>query len=728
MPTSSQSTPPGSPTEKAQPQFEELPAAPRYESSVGLLRKILFGDALSAAHAGHQKLPKFLALPIFSSDALSSVAYATEAILGVLALTSTGAMHESVGIAIAICTLIIIVTASYTQVIFAYPNGGGAYPVGKENLGTTAALIAGAALLVDYILTVAVSVASGVDAVSSFSSDNRLEWIRETGFFVHAHTVEVCIFCTLLIMVANLRGVKESGMAFAFPAYAFIISFVILIVVGATGYFTHQIIPPSVTQFNVNAAAHSIKVGTQLVGWYLLLQAFSSGCTALTGLEAISNTTPLFREPQAKNAAQTMGIMALIAVFFFFGITYLADVFRTIPIDSTAVDYQTIISQLGHQVFDSSWAWWFYYVIQISTAIILVLAANTAFAGFPQLASMLAKDKFLPRQLASIGDRLVFANGIVVLAVMSCLLIGIFRGNVYELIPLYAVGVFTSFTIAQSGMVVHWWRARTPRWQASIAMNGVGAIATAAVAMIFVVSKWDSGVFISSALTIPLHGVIVLSYSSFNHLGLHDYRLWQHVHPGQSLRGIVIGPTLEPRYGAWLVVVLIPMLVAMFRSVEAHYVEVREQLTLVGYTAPAPSKRNVVIVLIPGLHRGIVDALQYGQLISTDVRAVYVEIDSSGTPALRSRWEQWANGVPLLILSSPYRSLRGPMLRYIDAVQRENPGDTVTVILPEFVSEKWWHNILHNQAGLLLKLSLAGREGVVLSNVRYFLHSHGAGN
>jgi hypothetical protein len=417
-------------------------------------------------------------------------------------------------------------------------------------------------------------------------------------------------------------------------------------------------------------------------------------------------------------------MMAGIAVFFFFGITYLANVFRTIPIDSTAADYQTIISQLGHQVFDSSWAWWFYYVIQISTAIILILAANTAFAGFPQLASMLAKDRFLPRQLASIGDRLVYANGIVVLAAMSCVLIEVFKGDVYELIPLYAVGVFTSFTIAQSGMVVHWLRERSKNWQASIAMNGLGAIATAAVALIFVISKWDSGVFISSDFSLPLHGVIVVTYNSLNHIGLHDYRHWQHVHSGALHPGFIIGPTLEPRYGAWLVVVLIPLLVAMFRRIEAHYVEIRTQLTLTDYEEPPVSKKNIAIVLVPGMHRGIVDALRYAQLISDDVRGIYVEIDESSTPILRKRWEEWSNGVPLLILASPYRSLRGPMLRYIDAVQRESRNETITVVLPEFVSERWWHHILHNQAGLLLKLALSGHEGVVVSNVRYFLHSN----
>jgi amino acid transporter len=707
----------------AEPQYEDLPPPPKYESSLGALRKVLFGSALSASHAGHQKLPKFLALPIFSSDALSSVAYATEAILGVLALTSTAAMHQSVAIAIAICLLIIVVTASYRQVIFAYPNGGGAYPVGKENLGTTAALVAGASLLVDYVLTVAVSVASGVDAISSFSSDNRLGWIRETGFFVHAHTVEICIFCTLLIMVANLRGVKESGMAFAFPAYVFILSFVVMIIVGSIGYFTHHLIPPTELQWEANAKANGIPVGMQVVGWYMLLQAFSSGCTALTGLEAISNTTPLFREPRDKNAATTMSMMAGIAVFFFFGITWLADVFRTVPIDSTSATYQTIISQLGHQIFDSSFAWWFYYVVQISTAIILILAANTAFAGFPQLASMLAKDRFLPRQLASIGDRLVYANGIVVLAVMSCVLIVVFRGNVYELIPLYAVGVFTSFTIAQAGMVTHWYRAKTKNWQMSLLMNGVGALATAAVAMIFVVSKWDSGVFISSSLTVPLGGVFDFTYNSIHHIGLQSYRHWQFTHPGSQLAGFVVGPTLEPRYGAWLVVVLIPLLVAMFRAVEAHYIEVKQQLTLTGYQPTEPSKKNIAIVLIPGLHRGIVDALRYAQLVSNDVRAVYVEIDDSSTPPLREHWEEWSDGVPLLILASPFRSLRGPMLRYVDAVQRESKGATVTVVLPEFVSDKWWHGILHNQAGLLLKLAFAGREGIVVSNVRYFLHS-----
>jgi hypothetical protein len=275
-------------------------------------------------------------------------------------------------------------------------------------------------------------------------------------------------------------------------------------------------------------------------------------------------------------------------------------------------------------------------------------------------------------------------------------------------------------------MVVHWWRARTKGWQTSIVINGVGAMATAAVAMIFVVSKWDSGVFISSALSVPLHGVLVFSYNSINHIGLNDYRLWQMHHPGKLHAGFVVGPTLEPRYGAWLVVVLIPMLVAMFRVIEAHYNEVREQLTLDNYVEHPVSNKNVAIVLVPGLHRGIVDALRYAQLISTDVRAVYVEIDESGTPILRKRWDAWSNGIPLLILASPYRSLRGPMLRYIDAVQRESGNETVTVVLPEFVSEKWWHNIMHNQAGLLLKLALSGREGVVVSNVRYFLHSKGA--
>jgi amino acid transporter len=705
-----------SPTSETGPS---LPPPHRYDSSLGALRAFLFGRPLASAHTGHQRLPVVLALPIFSSDALSSVAYATEAILGVLILVGTGAMRQSLGIAIAICTLIWIVALSYRQIIAAYPNGGGAYPVAKENLGTIPALVAGAALLVDYILTVAVSVASGVDAIGSFSSAG-VSFLQILGSWVNLHKSEVCLICTAAIMLANLRGVKESGAIFAFPAYVFITSFVVLIAKGFIGLFTGHIHPLTLAQSNVQAHAMGFNTGFQLAGWYLVLQAFSSGCSALTGMEAISNTVPYFKEPRDKNAQATMTWMALIATFFFGGITYLSYIFHSLPIDPKASDYQTVISQIAHTVFDNTGIAWFYYVVQISTAIILILAANTAFAGFPQLSAMLARDRFLPRQLASVGDRLVYANGIVILALVSAILLVIFQGNVYELIPLYAVGVFTSFTLAQAGMVRHWLHDKRKGWQYSIFLNGLGAVATAVVAIIFVVSKWSSGVVISPSLRIPTDGVWQWYGGQINHLPLHAYRHWQHIHPGHVLPGYTIGPGLTPHYGAWLVAVLIPLLVMMFRKIETHYEDVRKQLSLRGYE-PKPAGRHIVLVLVPGLNRGVVDALRYASMISGDCRAFYIEIDESVTPGLKQNWEKWANDIPLLILASPYRSLIGPVRRYIDAVQKERAGDVVTVVLPEFVSPKWWHNFLHNQAGLLLKLTLLNRRGIVVTNVRYFL-------
>lgn len=690
------------------PEAPVLPPPHRYDSSLGALRAFLFGRALPTAFAGHQRLPKLLALPIFSADALSSVAYATEAILGVLILAGTGALRQSIPIGIAICALILIVSLSYRQVIFAYPNGGGAYPVSKENLGTLPALIAGAALLVDYMLTVAVSVASGVDAIGSFST-----WI-------HIHTVQVCLVSVALITLANWRGVKESGAIFALPTYIFIFSLLTLIVVAAIQLVTGHAHIPTITQTIVIARVHGLRVAETMAGLYLILQAFSSGCSALTGLEAISNTVPYFQEPRAKNAAATMSWMAGIAITLFFGITYLANVFRALPIPEEAPDYQSVISQLAHDVFGGSAFAWFYFVVQFATAVVLILAANTAFAGFPQLSAMLARDRFLPRQLASVGDRLVYANGIFVLAVVSAILLVIFRGNVYELIPLYAVGVFTSFTLAQAGMVRHWLHDKRPGWQYSIFLNGLGAVATALVAIIFVVSKWASGVVISQSIRIWTDGVWQWHAGEFHHWSFRAYRQWQHAHPGQALPGFTIGPGLTPHYGAWLVAVLIPLLVMMFRKIELHYQDVRRQLSLQNYHPRMPA-RHVVLVLIPGLNRGVVDALHYASMISSDCRAVYVEIDEAITPRLKENWEKWSDDIPLLILASPFRSLIGPVRRYIDAVQRERSDDVVTVVLPEFVSTKWWHAILHNQAGLLLKLSLLNRPGIVVTNVRYFL-------
>jgi amino acid transporter len=709
---------PNSKQQNSYPGEEKDESRAPFESSITKLRSALFGKALTSSQAGHQQLPKILALPIFSSDALSSVAYATEAILGVLIIVGTGALSQSLPIGGAICALILIVGLSYRQIIFAYPQGGGAYPVGKENLGRTPALIAAASLLIDYILTVAVSVAAGVDAISSFSSTN-IGWLSETGVWVHEHTVLICVLCTVFIMFANLRGVRESGMAFAFPAYAFIVGFAILIIAGLIGLFTGHIVPPSQHIVNTIAAAHNMPITMQLAGVYLVLQAFSSGCSALTGLEAISNTTPSFQPPQDKNAAATMSWMMGIAIFFFFGITYLAYAFHSLPIDAKASDYQTIISQVAHTVFDRTSFHWFYYYIQISTAIVLILAANTAFAGFPQLAAMLARDSVIPRQLASIGDRLVYANGIAILAVVSIALLVIFEGKVNELLPLYAVGVFTSFTIAQLGMVKRWIRLRVIGWKRGILINGLGAIVTAAVAMIFVVSKFASGVVINEHFSFPTYGIYQFWHGRLFHMSLVTYRNWQHAHHGALLPGIVAGPDLSPHYGAWIVALLIPLFVSVFNKIAAHYEDYEKQLDVAGYHPNIP-KRHVVIVLVPRMHRGVVNSLLYAKSISKDARAVYIEFDEKTTRSLKAQWEEWSQGIPLIVLSSPLRTLIGPLLSYIKAVQRESKSELVTVIVPEFVSNRWWHTLLHNQAGLILKLALAFRPGVVVANVRYF--------
>jgi amino acid transporter len=698
----------------------EMPPAHRYESMLGPIREIFFGRPLSASLTGHQRLPKFLALPIFSSDALSSVAYATEAILGVLVLASTGAMHQAIYIAIAICVLILVVSLSYRQIIFAYPNGGGAYPVGKENLGTLAALTAGASLLVDYVLTVAVSVASGVDAIGSFESSD-LEVLHFVGSWVHTHTVEVCLLSVVIITFANLRGVRESGTIFAWPTYVFILSLFSCIVGGIFEIITGHHAFPTESMAMTVARAHDLTVGAQLAGTYLVLQAFSSGCSALTGLEAISNTVPYFQNPQDRNAATTMLWMCCIAIVLFAGTTVLAIVMHSVPIPESASDYQSIISQVSHDVFDGTPFFGMYFVVQIATALVLVLAANTAFAGFPQLCSMLANDRFLPRQLASLGDRLVYANGIIFLALASAVLIVVFGGNVYELIPLYAVGVFTSFTIAQTGMVKRWIRVKTPGWQFGLALNALGALCTAAVALIFVVSKWASGVVIDSSIDLWTDGVWQWNADRLRHFSPNGYRAWQHLHHGQTLPGMIVGPNLTPHYGAWIVAVLIPFLVVTFYKIHDHYADAEQQLRL----APPEEFRPVshtVLVLIPRLHRGVLEALRYAQTISDDTRALYVEIDEAGTPGLKAIWEDYAHGTPLIILNSPFRSLYGPILRYMDAILRDRPGEKLTIVIPEFVSKKWWHNILHNNSGLLLKYILAGKPNVIVTNVRYFLN------
>ncbi len=669
------------------------------------LKRFIIGRALRTEQAAHERLTKKTALAVFSSDALSSTAYATEEILLVLAVAAAfgqaGAFRYVVPISIGIAFLLVIVAISYRQTIHAYPSGGGAYIVAKENLGTNAGLVAGASLLVDYVLTVAVSIAAGVAAITSMVQGTRYAWLDE-------HKVLLCLIFIALIAVANLRGVRESGALFAGPTYAFLISFLFMIVYGLYSYYSFGGTAPVPGSEELKTAeGYSL----QPLTLFLILGAFSNGCAALTGIEAISNGVPAFKKPEARNAATTLVVMAVLLTTMFLGTSVLAFLYGVHPHQS-----ETVISQFARIMFTGPMAW-FYYVVQITTALILVLAANTSFADFPRLGSLLARDRFLPRQFATRGDRLVFSNGIVMLAVFASLLVVVFAGDTSRLIPLYAVGVFLSFTLSQSGMVRHWLKERahsakkngkqrkrsdedihftqstvdrgslpdaeleaseqrgstfitdevtnSTHWKKSIVINAVGAVATFIVLCVFVATKFI--------------------------------------------------------HGAWIVVVVVPLLVFMFRAIHRHYVGVANQLSTEGLEELRPIK-HTVIVPISGIHRGVVGALQYAKSIAREnVQAVYVDFDEEATAKLREKWERWGAGVNLVVLPSPYRELTRPLLRYIARLERKNGNDIVTVLLPEFVPAKWWQHLLHNQSSLMLKGALLFKEGVIVISVPYHL-------
>jgi len=604
---------------------------------IALLKRMLVGPPMPLAQARHERLRKRVALAVFSSDALSSVAYATEEILLIAVLAGTAALHRSVPISMAITGLLAIVAISYQQTIHAYPSGGGSYIVARANLGAVAGLIAAAALLVDYVLTVSVSVAAGVAAVTSAFPQ------------LATHKVALGVGCVAVIALANIRGVRESGRIFAVPTYFFVLSFGFMIAEGlfrlATGSLPRT--PPPALP------------AAEALTWFLILRAFSSGCTAMTGTEAISNGIPAFRTPESRNAAITLGWMAAILGSFFIGLTVLADRLGIVPTEA-----ETVVSQIARRLHGTGV---FYYLIQAATALILVLAANTSFADFPRLSSLLARDRYIPRQFANLGERLVFSNGIMVLGAMAALLLVVFGGETHALIPLYAVGVFISFTLSQSGMVRHWWKDRLPGWRHKIGINGLGALATGVV-------------------------TIVIAATKFTH-------------------------------GAWIVVLVIPTLVATFLAMRRHYDDVAEQLSLDGLAGP-PQLHHTVLIIVGDLHRGVVRAVQYAKTLaspSVAVRAVFVETDPAKTAKLEEKWARWGLGVPLVILNSPYRSLLRPLIEYLDALQSLGDDHMVTVVIPEFLPSKWWQHVLHNQTALLVKGALLFRKNTVVADVPYLL-------
>ncbi len=658
-----------------------LPSPHKYDSALGWIRHVLFGRPLPTSRADEQKLPIGMALPILSSNMLSSNAYATEAILAILILAQAGpgAFRFATPIALAISAVLVVVTLSYIQIIYAYPEGGGAYPVSRDNLNPVASLIAGASLMVDYLLTVAVSVAAGVAAIIAMLAGTA------AGTLLQAHIVPLCLIAIVALTVANVRGLRESGALFAAPTYVFIGAILATIVAGLIAQAAHPAYAQAALAQGRAEALRGAGDGMRAVGWILLLQAFSQGCAALTGMEAISSTVPVFRQPSDRNAALTMYVMSGLAVVMFFGLTYVANALGmpyhgAADFDAARPGYQSVVAVVAARAWPPALHFMF-YVVQVSTALVLLLAANTAFAGFPQLASMMARDSYLPRQLASLGDRLAYNNGIIILALIAAALIVIFRGLVDALLPMYAIGVFIGFTLAQAGMVRRWRRLRTPGWQRSLAFNVLGATATGLVVLIIAVSKFDSGDPISP-----------------------------HFH---------LGP-YHPHYGVWIVLALVPLMVWAFLKVHQHYEETAQELSLERPVAAMPS-HNTVLVLVSRLHRGIVDALNYARMMGDDVRAICIESNPDNTPGLKKDWERWAGDIPLVIMESPYRSLLGPLMRYIDAVQRERTDDIVTIIIPELVSRKWWHRLLHNQAAPVIRFALAARRDVFVVSARYFL-------
>jgi len=604
---------------------------------LAFVKRFLVGRPMPLAQLRHERLNKSVALAVFASDPLSSVAYATEEILLVLVLAGSLALSYSLPIAVGIATLLAIVIVSYRQTVQAYPQGGGAYLVAKDNLGIYPALTAAAALLVDYVLTVSVSVAAGIAALTSAAPG------------LHPYRVALSVLVVVLIALANLRGVRESARLFAAPTYFFVISILAMVGYGALA---------TIFDWLPEAPFAPHPPGLEGISLFLLLRAYAAGCTALTGVEAVSNGVQALKPPEGRNAAAVMTALGVLAIVMFLGITYLAYDFGIVPGGD-----ETVVSKIARRVFGTGML---YYAVQIATMLILVLAANTSYADFPRLSSILARDRFVPRQFANQGDRLVFSNGIIILSGFAVLLIVVFGGDTHALLPLYAIGVFMSFTVSQSGMVRHWWRLRGPGWSWRLAVNGTGAVATFVVLLTLAVTKFAEG--------------------------------------------------------AWIVVVVIPVLIAVFVVMHRHYEEVASELSLEGLEG-SPPMNHTVLVLVGDLHRGVVRALQYARTLAPTaaVRGVYVETDPARTMKLEEKWGKWGLGVPLVVLTSPYRSLLRPFLDYLDEIQSRGDDQVVTIVLPEFLPRRWWQHVLHNQTALLIKGALLFRKNTVVADVPYLL-------
>jgi len=624
----------------------------------------LIGRPLSTADAAHETIGKRVGLAVFASDALSSNAYATQEILVILAVAGTQAFGYVIPISIAIVLLLTIVSISYEQIIHAYPDGGGAYIVARDNIGEVAALIAASSLLMDYILTVSVSISSGVAQIVSAYPET------------YEYRVYIAVVAVMLITVINLRGVKESGSAIAIPSFFFIIIMFITVGIGMVKYFSGSlgvvIDPPEIVE--VHGALVAITP-------FLILHAFSSGTAALTGIEAISNGITAFKEPRSKNAGITLIWMAVILASLFSGISFL-----TVQVDAIPSHFETVISQLARTVFNGQG--FLYIVVILATTVILLLAANTAFAGFPRLSALMAKDGFLPRQLTYRGSRLVYSRGIVALAVIAALLIVIFQASVTRLIPLYAIGVFLSFTFSQFGMALRWWKSGhlkpgqetiergstlrfDPLWKLKMVANGFGGLCTAIVMLVFAVTKFNDG--------------------------------------------------------AYVVLILIPIVVAILWFIHRHYNNLAKKLSLDNFgVIPPHTMRHRVILPVSGVHQGTLAALRYARMLSDDITAVHVVIEPADAEKVRAKWETWGEGVRMVLLDSPYRLFIEPILGYISEIAaKRQPGETITIVVPEFVSENRLSGTLHTNTANILREQLKNQHGIVITNVPYHVHEEG---
>jgi amino acid transporter len=628
------------------------------------LKRLIVGPPIASTEEHHTRLGRPTALTVFASDAISSTAYATEEILLVLVPVAgvAAATEELVPISIVVAVLLTLVIFSYRQTIYAYPSGGGSYVVSRENLGETPSLIAGASLLVDYILTVAVSVSAGIAAITS-----AVEPLRP-------YVIPLCLGAIAVMAMANLRGTKESGKLFAPPVYTYVVSLALLVGYGLYRVFIEGLGPMPENEEAVAelAASHGGQMGADglplfgAISVFLLLRAFSSGAVALTGVEAISNGVPAFRKPESHNAATTLVAMGLILGTFFMGLSVLAHNIEPTVIEPGSSNYQTLLSTMGEYVYGGKTV--LYYILQFSTFAILILAANTAFADFPRVSSIIAADGFLPRQLSNRGDRLVFSNGILVLAAVAGALIVAFRGETNALIPLYAVGVFTGFTLSQAGMVRHHRKLREKGWKRGQVINAVGATATLIVLGVVVVSKFA--------------------------------------------------------IGAWIPVVLIPLIVLLFRSIHRHYQRVSKAIA-VPDDYRSRRKTHTVVVLVGNVHRGVLEAISYARSLNPDrLMAVSVVHSAEDQERIQSQWESHHLPVELRTLYSPYRELSGPVMRLIDELDEEVADDVVTVVIPEFVLSHWWEQLLHNQSALVLRTRLRMRPNTVVVAVPIHIYRH----